>query len=163
MVETKTETETRILTIFEKETARDRPLDVETEVETKISGWYASVTYNKHGYAISSRYSCKYTVCKLSSSSHLPIPLLILHQSLYFVLRLGYILLLLLHIHQISHIRMGYVRIIHHKMHVIVKKFFGPTDRPTDKVSYRNSFPELKLFFHFIRFPSNRDFSIHTK
>ena len=94
MVETKTETETRILTIFEKETARDRPLDVETEVETKISGWYASVTYNKHGYAISSRYSCKYTVCKLSSSSHLPIPLLILHQSLYFVLRLGYILLL---------------------------------------------------------------------
>ena len=38
MVETKTETETRILTIFEKETARDRPLDVETEVETKISG-----------------------------------------------------------------------------------------------------------------------------
>ena len=94
MVETKTETETRILTIFEKETARDRPLDVETEVETKISGWYASVTYNKHGYAISSRYSCKYTVCKLSSSSHLPIPLLILHQILYFVLRLGYILLL---------------------------------------------------------------------
>ena len=93
MVETKTETETRILTIFEKETARDRPLDVETEVETKISGWYASVTYNKHGYAISSRYSCKYTVCKLSSSSHLPIPLLILHESLYFVLRLGYILL----------------------------------------------------------------------
>ena len=33
-------------------------------------------------------------MCKLSSSSHLPIPLLILHQSLYFVLRLSYALLL---------------------------------------------------------------------
>ena len=59
---------------------------------------------NKHGYAISSGYRCKYIVYKLSSSpsssysSHnlFRILLHILHQSLYFVLRLGYALLLFL-------------------------------------------------------------------
>ena len=71
-----------------------------------------------------------------SSSSPLPVPLLLLF-------------------HQISHVRMEYVRVIHHKMHVIVKNFFGHlfgtdrlTDRTTDrqnkKVNYRSSFPELK-------------------
>ena len=36
MVETDTETENRIWTIFETETTQDRPLDVETEAETEI-------------------------------------------------------------------------------------------------------------------------------
>ena len=118
---------------------------------------------NKHGYAISSGYRCKYIVYKLSSSpsssysSHnlFRILLHILHQSLYFVLRLGYALLLfllflslpllllpsslslpllLLILHQISHVRMGYVRVIHQIMHVIVKKFFG-IDRKTDRLT----------------------------
>ena len=81
--------------------SRKRPLDTGPWMSKRrwrqrfslISGWYAFIAYNKHGYAISSWYSCKYTMCKLSSSSHLPIPLLILHQSLCIDLRFGYILL----------------------------------------------------------------------
>ena len=45
MVET--ETETRIWTIFENETTRDQPLDVETEAESLADLWLDKNTFNE--------------------------------------------------------------------------------------------------------------------
>ena len=105
---------------------------------------------NKHGYAKIQGYSCKYTVCKLSSSSTssvpLPIPLvlIILHQSLYFGLRLCP------PPPSNKSVRMGYVRVIYQIMHVMVEIFSGTffgdrqTYGQTDKVSYEAPFQGLK-------------------